>query len=49
MAYDATQTALDLGLVSADYNFLMGFSGLLMGSFVCFFVLYAISTIARGR
>lgn len=49
MDYNATQTASDLGLVSTDYSFLMGFSGLLMGAFVCFFVLYSISTIARGR
>ena len=48
MDYNATQTALNLGLVSSDYSFLMGLSGLLIGSFVCFFVLYSISNISKG-
>ncbi|MDP3119952.1 MAG: hypothetical protein Q8N01_06030 [Sulfuricurvum sp.] len=49
MDYNATETAFNLGLISTDYAFLMGLSGLLMGAFVCFFVLYSISNIARGR
>jgi len=49
MDYNASQTAIDLGLVSSDYNFLMGFIGLFIGVSFCFFVLNAISTIARGR
>jgi hypothetical protein len=48
MDYNATATANSLGLLPTDYDFLMGLSGLLMGAFVCFFVLYAVMNIAKG-
>jgi hypothetical protein len=48
MDYNATATASSLGLVTSDYNYLMGFSGLMIGTIICFFVLYSILNIAKG-
>ena len=48
-AYSATKSAKDLGLSNQNYNYLMGQIGLFLGVIFCFFVLFAISNISKGK
>jgi hypothetical protein len=49
VAYSATQSASALKLTNANYNYLMGQTGLFLGVLFCFFVLFAISNISKGN
>lgn len=48
-AYNATTSANNLNLTTANYNYLMGQTGLFLGLIFCLFVLSAISQIGKGR
>jgi hypothetical protein len=41
--YNSTINAQELGIYFQDYNFLMGFSGLLIGFLTLYFMLHAVS------
>lgn len=48
-AYNPNLIKASLGLKADDYNFLMGFSGLLFGFTVFFFTVYTLIEIAKSK
>lgn len=49
MDYNSTLSATNLGLVEADYTFLMAVSGLGISLCICAVILYLITQIAKGQ
>lgn len=47
--YSPITSALNLGLVQTDYNYLMALSGSFIGVIFCFFLLTAIFQISKHR